>query len=110
MKKIRICMFAMLFAMSLFALAGCSSNKNQDNTQSSSASRQETSSAATNGTSGTEGSTSAGNGTSESKRGNESSSSRESTGVLDELGDDMEQGMDDLLDGPGTTSASGESK
>ena len=110
MKKIKICMFVMLFAMSLFVLAGCS-NKNQDNTQSSSASRQETESATTNGTSGTEGSTSAGNGTSGSNKGNtESSSSRESTGVLDELGDDMEQGMDDLLDGPGATSASNESK
>ena len=54
MKKIKICIFAMMLAVSLFGLTACGSNKDQGNnptgsTQSSSSSQGETSGASTNG-------------------------------------------------------------
>ena len=63
MKKINICMFAMLLAMTVFVLTACSTNKDSGKdqttspgttTQSTTSSQRETTGASTGGTSGTQ--------------------------------------------------------
>ena len=127
MKKIKICMAAVL-VMSLLVLTAC--GRSDNNKQ---ASTQSTTSAGSGGneTSGTSGTGSGANETGANGSGtNKSTGSGESTGygaddtagsgsgdgsqgsrgVLDDMADDIEEGVDDLMDGPGTaTRASDES-
>lgn len=117
MKKIKICIAAVL-VMSLLVLTAC--GRSDDNNQSSTQSTTSASGGAneTSGTgsganetsgngSGTDRDTGSGQGgygaddTYGSDNGDESQGSG---GVLDDMADDIEEGVDDLMDGPGTTS------
>ena len=123
MKKIKICMAAVL-VMSLLVLTACgrSDNNNQSSTSAGSGGNE------TSGTSGTGSGANEtganGSGTNKSTGSGESTGygaddtagsgsgdgSQGSRGVLDDMADDIEEGVDDLMDGPGTaTRASDES-
>lgn len=127
MKKIKMYMAAAALVMSLFVLAACgrSDNNNQSPTQNTtsatSGADQNGGSGGTNGTSGTgagtnetgtsgwgadstTGSGQDGYGADESSGSGAGDDRRESRGVLDEMEDDIEKGVDDLMDGPGSTS------
>ena len=113
MKKIKICMSVILFAMAVCILSACSnkeSDKNQTTspagtTPSTTAAGGSTGGSGNNGTNGTSGTGGTGSETSGSQDEEESG-----TGVLDDMAEDLEEGADDVMNGPGVTSASDESR
>lgn len=86
MKKIKVCVFGMLFAMAVFSLTACGNRDNATDNTTSAAGTQTTTQGVTTDTDdrGMNGT----NGTNES-----------STGVIDGMVDDVERGIDDVMDG-----------
>ncbi len=103
MKKIKICMSVILFAMAVCILSACS-NKESDKNQTTSPAGTTQSTTAAGGSTGGSGNNGT-NGTSGSQDEEESG-----TGVLDDMAEDLEEGADDAMNGPGVTSASDESR
>jgi len=106
-------MFTLVFMMSVFALTGCGGGNSTDQaTQSTSQDSGQGGSQNGSG-SGTEQSGSTQNGGSGYGQGgsqNGSSMEESSTGVIDGMMDDVENGVNDLLDNPTESNHSDESK
>ena len=109
MKKMKMSVLFLLALLSVFCLAACGSNTNGSTTGTSSSASQSSSSTAQESTSG--GSGNAGTGSTGSSGTNASGAAKEesSSGVLDGLMEDVEQGVDDLT-GDRDSRASDESK
>lgn len=98
MKKIKVCVLGMMFAMAVFALTACGNRDNATNNTTSAAGTQTTTQGVTtdiddrgmNGTNGTNET----NGTNNTNGTNESS-----TGVIGGIVDDVERGVNDVVDG-----------
>lgn len=75
MKQIRLCMFAMLLALSVFALTGCSRNKMESKNQANPTGTAATSSAAPGGT-GTNGTSTSSNSDGTGSAGSETTQAR----------------------------------
>lgn len=85
MKKIKVCVFGMLLAMAVFAMTGCSNKDNNANNTTSAAGTQTTT---------TQGVTT---GMDESN-GTGSENGESSTGVIGGIVDDVERGVNDVVD------------
>lgn len=95
MKRIRFYLCAVLLALSVTAMTAC--GRNSGNDQSGQPSTAQNSSMGNDTTGSAD--------TGKLKNGSESGSARESTGVLDGLADDVEQGLHDMegdSEGPGS--------
>ena len=112
MKKIKRCMCAIMFAMAVWILAACSMESDKNQTTSPAGTTQSTTSAGTGetGTNGTSGTSGTGTGSRETTDRYDRDEEESSTGVLNGMADDLEEGVDDVLNGPGVTSASDETR
>lgn len=98
MKKIKVCVFGMLLAMAVFAMTGCSNGDKNANNTTSAAGTQTTTQGVTTGAG-----ESSGMGT------DDTTDSESSTGVIGGIVDDVERGVNDVVDGTeGTTHSSDE--
>ena len=93
MKKIKLYVFGMLLAMAVFAMAGCSNKDNNTNNTTSAAGTQTTT---------TQGVTT-GAGESSGMGTDDNTNSESSTGVIGGIVDDVERGVNDVVDGTDTT-------
>lgn len=102
MKTIKLSVFAMLLAMMVFGLTACGRNDNAgQNSTSGSTNPSTTQSVTTTGESDSQ---------TESTSTNDDVRNESSTGVIGGMIDDVESGVDDMLDGTkGTTDAADES-
>lgn len=108
MKKIRICMFTILLTMSMLALTACSSDNNSGRSNNSSGTTQSTTATGSGSgetTTGTTNGTGSSNGTNGRTNNNQEESS---TGVIGGMMDDVERGVDDMIDGSDASNASEE--
>ena len=94
MKKIKVYVFGLLLAMAVFAMTGCSNKDNNANNTTSAAGTQTTTQGVTTGAG-----ESSGMGTND----NSGTNSESSTGVIGGIVDDVERGVNDVVDGTSAT-------
>ena len=97
MKKIKVYVFGLLLAMAVFAMTGCSNKDNNANNTTSAAGTQTTTQGVTTGAG-----ESSGMGTNDNS-GTNDTNSESSTGVIGGIVDDVERGVNDVVDGTSAT-------
>lgn len=119
MKKIKICTFAILLMMTMAVLTACST-KDSGTNETMNPSTSQSTSGTNQGTMNESGSDTAGNGSTGTKESSASKGSGQtnrdgadeesSTGVIGGMIDDVEDGVDDMLNGSDSSSKSNENK
>lgn len=117
MKKIKLCIFTMLFVMSVFALTACRRNTGDgtiNNSQTATQSTNQTTTQPSNqtATQGVNESSMDGSASTHDNRAAENGRTVEesSTGVIDGVVDGVERGVDNLMDKPTETHRADESR